>query len=98
MFEKEFRNQIKCLNGTQLVSTYPVNMKSVAFYEIFEMKEHSEMFWMLPQPLEVSNVKKRMLKLRTVYILNDWLRNEYNKDYTHKLVGNKFPPLPRNTT
>ena len=76
MFEKEFRNQIKCLNGTQ----------------------HSEMLWMLPQPLEVSNVKKRMLKLRTVYILNDWLRNEYNKDYTHKLVGNKFPPLPRNTT
>lgn len=38
-----------------------------------------------------------MLKLRTVYLysLNDWLGDEYKKDKTDVLEGNKFPRLPK---
>ena len=40
-----------------------------------------------------------MLKLRTIYPygLNDRLEDEYKKENTHVLVGNKFPHVPRIT-
>ena len=39
-----------------------------------------------------------MLKLRTIYPygLNDRLEDEYKKENTRVLVGNKFPRVPRN--
>ena len=40
--------------------------------------------------------KTRIIKLRTIYPcdLNDHLSDEYKREDTHTLVGNKFPPLP----
>ena len=52
---------------------------------------------MLLLHLKGRNVKKFMLKLRTVYPygLNNQLEDEYKKDDTIVLAGNKFPTLSR---
>ena len=68
MLEKQFRNYIIGLTGTELVSTSPVNIDSVAFYQTISSKISIQIFEKFEEDkrtarmsslhLEGSNVRK----------------------------------------